>query len=238
MAANPATQPQPEEIQSGQVVDTATIGNNATGETTQTETALEKAIRILFQPGDLVEVRGKLLTGKCRSKFYSDHQLLAAVIEKANASEKYEAIWCTLQKLKPSALNSKQRNESTGREDIQCYEWLVIDVDRPAGDPNKSLNATDEELARLKQVARDIVGAKAGDFVTITLEPDTEKRQIEVPIPLQKRLGTKLTQKQNNLSFTHKKEFIVWHSEAKKEETRARRIEKMKQMLSAGKVIS
>jgi uncharacterized protein YdeI (YjbR/CyaY-like superfamily) len=86
--------------------------------------------------------------------------------------------------------------------------------------------------------ARRKAGVKAGDFVTITLEPDTEKREIEVPIPLQKALGTKLTQKLNSLSFTHKKEFIVWYSEAKKEETRIRRVEKMKEMLARGKVIS
>jgi len=86
--------------------------------------------------------------------------------------------------------------------------------------------------------ARRAAGVKPGDSVTITLEPDTEKREIKVPVPLQRALGTKLTQKLNALSFTHKKEFIVWYSEAKKEDTRARRVEKMKQMLSAGKVIS
>jgi len=86
--------------------------------------------------------------------------------------------------------------------------------------------------------ARRNACVKAGDFVTIMLEPDTEKRQIEVPVRMQKALGAKLTQKLNNLSFTHKKEFIVWYSDAKKEDTRARRLEKMKQMLSAGKVIS
>jgi hypothetical protein len=86
--------------------------------------------------------------------------------------------------------------------------------------------------------ARRNAGVKAADLVTITLEPDTEKREIEVPIPLRRALGAKLTQKLNALSFTHKKEFVVWYSEAKKEDTRARRVEKMKQMLSAGKVIS
>jgi uncharacterized protein YdeI (YjbR/CyaY-like superfamily) len=74
--------------------------------------------------------------------------------------------------------------------------------------------------------------------VTIALEPDSEKREIKIPLPLQKALGTKLTQKLSNLSFTHRKEFIVWYSTAKKEDTRVRRVEKMKQMLSAGKVIS
>jgi uncharacterized protein YdeI (YjbR/CyaY-like superfamily) len=86
--------------------------------------------------------------------------------------------------------------------------------------------------------ARRGAGVKAGDFVTIALEPDTEKRGIEIPMALQRALGKKLTQKLNALSFTHKKEFVVWYSEAKKEDTRARRVEKMKQMLSAGKVIS
>ena len=86
--------------------------------------------------------------------------------------------------------------------------------------------------------ARRRAGVKAGDFVNIMLEPDSEKREIEIPLPLKKALGAKLAQKLNGLSFTHKKEFIVWYSGAKMEDTRARRVEKMKQMLSAGKVIS
>ena len=86
--------------------------------------------------------------------------------------------------------------------------------------------------------ARRSAGVKAGDVVTITLDPDSEKREIEIPAPLQKALGVQLTQKLKALSFTHKKEFIVWYSEAKKEDTRAGRVEKMKQMLATGRVIS
>jgi hypothetical protein len=86
--------------------------------------------------------------------------------------------------------------------------------------------------------ARRGAGVKAGDSVTITLEPDAARREIEIPIPLQTALGAKLTQKLNALSFTHKKEFIVWYAEAKKDETRIRRVQRMKQMLSVVKVIS
>jgi bifunctional DNA-binding transcriptional regulator/antitoxin component of YhaV-PrlF toxin-antitoxin module len=85
--------------------------------------------------------------------------------------------------------------------------------------------------------ARRHAGVKAGDVVTILLEPDTEKRDIEIPIQLRKALGAKLTEKLKGLSFSHKKEFIVWYSQAKKEDTRARRVEKMKAMLLSGKVI-
>jgi uncharacterized protein YdeI (YjbR/CyaY-like superfamily) len=40
------------------------------------------------------------------------------------------------------------------------------------------------------------------------------------------------------LAFSHKKELIVWYSAAKKEDTRARRVEKMKAMLASGKVLN
>jgi Domain of unknown function (DUF1905)/Bacteriocin-protection, YdeI or OmpD-Associated len=86
--------------------------------------------------------------------------------------------------------------------------------------------------------ARRGAGVRAGDLVTVALEPDVEKREIQIPMALQRALGKKLSQTLNALSFTHKKEFIVWYSEAKKEDTRARRVEKMKQMLSSGQVIS
>jgi hypothetical protein len=86
--------------------------------------------------------------------------------------------------------------------------------------------------------ARLHAGVKAGDTVTIVLEPDTEKRDIEIPIQLRRSLGAKLTEKLSRLSFSHKKEFVVWYSQAKKEDTRARRAEKMKTMLSTGNVIS
>jgi bifunctional DNA-binding transcriptional regulator/antitoxin component of YhaV-PrlF toxin-antitoxin module len=86
--------------------------------------------------------------------------------------------------------------------------------------------------------ARETAGVKAGDSVTITLEPDTEKHEIEIPAPLQKALGRKLTQKLNALSFSHKKELTVWYAAAKKQETRPRRAKKMKQVLAADKVIS
>jgi len=86
--------------------------------------------------------------------------------------------------------------------------------------------------------ARKKADVKAGDSVTVALELDREKREIAIPPRLRKALGAKLAQGLNALSFTHKKEFIVWYSGAKKQDTRARRVEKMKQMLSRGKVLS
>ena len=67
------------------------------------------------------------------------------------------------------------------------------------------------------------------------LEPDAEKREIEIPIARQRALGKKLTQKLDALLFTHRKEFIVWYSGAKMEETRARRVEKMSRCSRQGR---
>ena len=54
--------------------------------------------------------------------------------------------------------------------------------------------------------ARRNAEVKAGDVVTIVLEPDTEKRENEIPLPLQKELGTKLIQRLNR--FVHTQERI------------------------------
>lgn len=118
--------------------------------------ALLKAINTLFKQGDIVEVRGKLLTGRVRSKFVNDPEQMARLIDKANSSGQYEAIWVTLQRLRPDILSRHVQGEAANREDIQSYEWLIIDIDRPSGDPNKKLNATTEELYALKQIALSV----------------------------------------------------------------------------------
>jgi hypothetical protein len=79
--------------------------------------------------------------------------------------------------------------------------------------------------------ARAGAGVKAGDTVTVTLEPDTEKRDVEIPPALRRALGATLTAKLQAMSFTHKKEYVQWFTEAKKDDTRARRVEKMKEIL-------
>lgn len=83
--------------------------------------------------------------------------------------------------------------------------------------------------------ARSATGVKAGDVVTITLEPDVEKREIAIPLEIRKGLGPKLSRRMNAFSFSRKKEWIDWYSAAKREETRARRINQMKQVLLSGK---
>jgi Bacteriocin-protection, YdeI or OmpD-Associated/Domain of unknown function (DUF1905) len=79
-----------------------------------------------------------------------------------------------------------------------------------------------------------------GDTVKIVMEPDTAPRIVEAPPDLKKALKTNPAAQSawDGYSYTHHKEFAQWITEAKRPETRARRLEKAVEMLAAGKNLS
>ncbi len=83
-------------------------------------------------------------------------------------------------------------------------------------------------------------GVGPGDTVRVSLEPDTAPREVEVPPDLKRAIAASKTAQQSwdRYSYTHRKEFANWITEAKKPETRARRLEKAVEMLAAGKNLS
>jgi Bacteriocin-protection, YdeI or OmpD-Associated/Domain of unknown function (DUF1905) len=91
-------------------------------------------------------------------------------------------------------------------------------------------------LGILKDI-REQIGKTFGDEVTVTVEPDTEPRLIEVPKDLIKELKKDKEAKAffDKLSYTHQKEYVRWVEEAKKEETRQNRIVKTVEMLKKRK---
>jgi hypothetical protein len=84
---------------------------------------------------------------------------------------------------------------------------------------------------------REQIGKSFGDEVSITVEPDTEPRVIEVPADLKKAFRTEKDAKAffEKLSYTHQREYVMWINEAKQEETRQNRIAKTIEMLKQGK---
>jgi hypothetical protein len=92
---------------------------------------------------------------------------------------------------------------------------------------------TDCHVLGIRKEIRDQVGKTFGDELTITVEPDTEPRVIEVPADLMKELKKDKEAKAlfDKLSYTHQKEYVTWITEAKKEETRQGRILKTIEML-------
>ncbi len=83
-------------------------------------------------------------------------------------------------------------------------------------------------------------GAKVegGDEITVSLELDTEPREVEVPADLQKALNNNPTANKNfqALSYSKKKGIVVPVTDAKTVETRLRRIEKAVSLLADGKL--
>lgn len=81
---------------------------------------------------------------------------------------------------------------------------------------------------------RERMGKTAGDRVEVVLDADTEERVVTIPQDVQKALGKQKKVKAyfDALSYTHKKEYVVWIEDAKKPETRAARVKKMMAMLT------
>jgi Bacteriocin-protection, YdeI or OmpD-Associated/Domain of unknown function (DUF1905) len=83
--------------------------------------------------------------------------------------------------------------------------------------------------AELRAVAR----CKAGDTVSVVMELDTGERKVELPADLKKLITADPVTKQawDKLSFTHQKEHVRAIADAKRPETREKRIAAMLDML-------
>jgi len=89
----------------------------------------------------------------------------------------------------------------------------------------------------VNRTLREGAGVKPGDTVEVVMERDEEERTVEAPPILKKALARSKAARANweRLAFTHKKEMVVWIEGAKQEETRARRLAKVVQVLEEGK---
>lgn len=85
----------------------------------------------------------------------------------------------------------------------------------------------------IPKVFREAAGIEAGDNIVVTLERDVDERTVEVPSDLAKELKKDKALKEawEKLSFTIRKENARDLEDAKKPETRARRLEKTLAML-------
>ena len=87
----------------------------------------------------------------------------------------------------------------------------------------------------VRRERREAAGVQAGDIVRVTIAPDTDLRTVEAPPELAAALAKNdLARAQwENLSYTPKKEYAEAILQAKKPETRARRIQNVLKDLSA-----
>ena len=83
-------------------------------------------------------------------------------------------------------------------------------------------------LIPLRKSNREAAGVEGGEKTSVKIEFDTEVREVEVPRDLAKALKDKppAWERWRELSFTHRREYVESIQQAKKPETRERRIDR------------
>jgi hypothetical protein len=82
---------------------------------------------------------------------------------------------------------------------------------------------------------RDAAGIGDADELTIELERDHMPREVEVPAAFGEALAAAGAREEfDALSYTHRREYVRWIEEAKRDETRERRVAKAVEMLRDG----
>lgn len=95
------------------------------------------------------------------------------------------------------------------------------------------MGGQDHILGILKEIRKKI-GKTYGDEVEIVLEEDREPREVLLPEDLQEALQQDPSAGNAflRLSYSHQKEYVNWIEEAKREETRLKRLRQTIQMLT------
>jgi hypothetical protein len=96
---------------------------------------------------------------------------------------------------------------------------------------------TECHLLLILKSIRKQVGKTFGDEIKVSVELDVEERVVTVPAELKRAFKSEKEAKAafEKLSYTHQKEYVTWINEAKKDETRTRRVEQTIKLLKERK---
>ena len=97
-----------------------------------------------------------------------------------------------------------------------------------------------ELLVGLSREVREGAGVEAGDEVEVSIELDQAPREVDVPEALATALAAdgEAAAAFERMAFTHRKEYARWVAEAKRDETRERRVAQAVEMIRSGKTRS
>jgi hypothetical protein len=92
-----------------------------------------------------------------------------------------------------------------------------------------------QHMLGVPKAIRVQLGKSPGDTIDVELWKDDEARTLEVPAAFEELMKKEgLLPAFEKLSYTHRKEYCRWIADAKKEETRLKRLEKAVGMLRNG----
>jgi hypothetical protein len=89
----------------------------------------------------------------------------------------------------------------------------------------------------ISKAVRAEAALEIGDPVAVTVERDTAGRTVEVPSDLQEalRAASGAAERFARISFSHRRQYADWIAEAKRPDTRRRRIEQAVSMIAEGR---
>jgi uncharacterized protein YdeI (YjbR/CyaY-like superfamily) len=92
-----------------------------------------------------------------------------------------------------------------------------------------------QPLLGVNRDVREAAGVEVGETFVVEVEPDAEPRVVSVPPDLERALADAPDARGvfDGLSYTHRKEYVRWIEDAKRPETRSRRLERAVAMLRA-----
>jgi bifunctional DNA-binding transcriptional regulator/antitoxin component of YhaV-PrlF toxin-antitoxin module len=93
----------------------------------------------------------------------------------------------------------------------------------------------DDYYLVVNREVREAAGVAAGETVEIEVELDTKPRIVRLPKDLAAALDDEARASFDAMSYTHRKEYVDWIKEAKREDTRRRRIAKAVGLIRQGK---
>ncbi|TQS46153.1 YdeI/OmpD-associated family protein [Cryptosporangium phraense] len=94
-----------------------------------------------------------------------------------------------------------------------------------------------ENMVGLAKAARAEAGVEIGSTYDVEITSDAGERTVEVPADLAEALAADAPAEKafNALAYSHRKEFVRWITEAKREATRADRVAKTVEMAREGR---
>jgi len=106
--------------------------------------------------------------------------------------------------------------------------------------PGRVARMGGENLIGLSKAVRAACGVEPGDEADVVVAPDDAPREVEVPEALATALAgdEEARRAYEALAYTHRKEFARWVAEAKRPETRERRVAETLTMLREGRTRS
>lgn len=152
----------------------------------QVGTRIEQAIAVLFDPGQLVELRVRLRSGYWRGFYFTDHERMGTTVHDLDHDERVQSIYHVFNRINPKLIELRasckcarcasgglivanptatQINQIlngptqhlTANEDIENLNWLFIDVDTTRAHGKEHESATSEEKKASKSVTNEVI---------------------------------------------------------------------------------